>query len=320
MAAVFHVQFGCHLVLISLMLVASMIDVDEQNIPDSITIPGTLLGLLLAAVCPWALLPNLAGLNIQPGLIVPPNFWQQVAPEKWPFLHLTSPNPWPNWLNGSPHDWSLAVGLGCWWGWCLALMPLGRWYPRHGFRRAVQLSVARLVRDPITYALLLMGLIGTAAVAGVWLLGGPWWMGLLTALVGMAGGGGVIWMVRIVGTAALKREAMGFGDVTLMAMIGTFLGWQTCLIIFFMAPFAALAVGLLQLILRRDDVVTYGPFLCLATLATVVHWAAVWDRLWPVFGLGWLVPLMILACMALLGVLLFLWKAVRDAFGKMKRG
>ena len=40
-----------HLVLISLMLVASLIDADEKIIPDAITVPGTLLGLLLAAAC-----------------------------------------------------------------------------------------------------------------------------------------------------------------------------------------------------------------------------------------------------------------------------
>ena len=64
------------------------------------------------------------------------------------------------------------------------------------------------------------------------------WAGLLTALVGLVGSGGIVWAVRLIGTAALRREAMGFGDVTLMMMIGTFLGWQACLIAFFLAPFA----------------------------------------------------------------------------------
>ena len=42
-----------------------------------------------------------------------------------------------------------------------------------------------------------------------------------------------MWAVRIIGTLTLRQEAMGFGDVTLMAMIGAFTGWQSTLLIFF---------------------------------------------------------------------------------------
>ena len=47
-----------HAMLIALMLVASLIDRDEKTIPDAITVPGTLLGLLLAAVCPGRCCPT----------------------------------------------------------------------------------------------------------------------------------------------------------------------------------------------------------------------------------------------------------------------
>lgn len=40
MLALLHLQYAAHLLLITLMLIASMIDVDEQTIPDSITVPG----------------------------------------------------------------------------------------------------------------------------------------------------------------------------------------------------------------------------------------------------------------------------------------
>ena len=52
-----HAQFISHLVLITLMLVASLVDIDEQTIPDLITVPGTLLGFLAAAALPASLLP-----------------------------------------------------------------------------------------------------------------------------------------------------------------------------------------------------------------------------------------------------------------------
>ena len=59
----------------------------------------------------------------------------------------------------------------------------------------------------------------------------------------MAVGAAVIWTIRFIASVILKREAMGFGDVTLMAMIGAFLGWQAVIIVFFLSPFAGAVVG-----------------------------------------------------------------------------
>ena len=57
-----HLEFISHAILITLMLAASMIDVDEKTIPDEITVVGTLVGLFLAAArrtrfCPTPFLP-----------------------------------------------------------------------------------------------------------------------------------------------------------------------------------------------------------------------------------------------------------------------
>ena len=76
-----HATFACHLVLIWMMLVASLIDADEKVIPDSITVPGTLLGLLAAAACPWSLLPD----------FLPPV--PAIHPKDFNFLTVTAPCP-----------------------------------------------------------------------------------------------------------------------------------------------------------------------------------------------------------------------------------
>jgi prepilin signal peptidase PulO-like enzyme (type II secretory pathway) len=292
-AGILHVQFFCHATLIALMLVASLIDIDEKTIPDAIVVPGTLLGLAAAAVYPWSLLPaDLAG---------PPG----------DFLRLTSPKPWLDWLHGAPHSASLGLALGCFWVWCFALMPR-TWYSRHGWLRALGLMLARLRRDPSTRVLLLLGCVGSLGILGVWRLGGSRWEGLLSALVGMAAGGVLVWAVRIIGTATLHREAMGFGDVTLMAMLGAFLGWQSCLVIFFLAPFAALVIGVLNLLLHSDHEIPYGPFLCLAAVVTIVRWAWLWSWLSGVFALGLAVPLVMVVCLGLMGLMLGLWRLVRS--------
>jgi prepilin signal peptidase PulO-like enzyme (type II secretory pathway) len=272
-------EFAAHAILIWFMIVASMIDADEMTIPDAVSRPGTLVGLILAAFFPRSLLPDA-------------------------FLHLVSPTDLPAFLGGGM---SLAVGLACWLLWCLAILPR-TWYFRHGWRRALQLCLARMKRETDSYRILVLALIGSVLIAGVWRFGGDRWQALLTALVGMAAGGGLIWAVRFIGAAVLRREAMGFGDVTLMAMIGAFLGWQACLIIFFLAPFAALAVGLVRLLFIRDRQIPYGPFLCLAALTVVLYWAPLWDWTSKYFQLGWIVPLVMLVCLAMMAVLLGLFR------------
>lgn len=47
---------------------------------------------------------------------------------------------------------------------------------------------------------------------------------LLTSLAGLAAGGGALWIIGRIGTGAFGREAMGFGDVKLLAAGGGFVG------------------------------------------------------------------------------------------------
>ena len=56
--AIRHEQFIAHVVLFCFMLVAFWIDVDEMTIPDGVTIPGTLAGLVIVTLWPFALLPD----------------------------------------------------------------------------------------------------------------------------------------------------------------------------------------------------------------------------------------------------------------------
>src|SRR5206468_1860544 len=79
-----------------------------------------------------------------------------------------------------------------------------------------------------------------------WLAAHPHAAGVATSVIGFLVGAGLVWIIRVLGTAALGKEAMGFGDVTLMAMVGSFLGWQAIVLVFFLAPFFGLIVGLIQ--------------------------------------------------------------------------
>ncbi|HMC11574.1 MAG TPA: prepilin peptidase, partial [Pirellulaceae bacterium] len=105
-----------------------------------------------------------------------------------------------------------------------------------------------------------------------------------------------------------------FGDVTLMAMIGAFLGWQPCLMIFFLSPFAALAIALVQVILtgRRD--IPYGPYLCAAAIVVIIQWPWFWVNFGGAFALGWLLPSILAMCLVLMMALLTAWRLIERAF------
>lgn len=306
--AMLHVQFVLHVVLISLMVVATFIDFDEQIIPDSITVPGTLAALVIAVVWPSSRLP----IEIT-----------SAAGKLLSHLQASSPGAWPDWFDAGG---GLACGLACFVAWCVALMPK-TWTTRYGLLKGVRYLLASVVRPrrrtnqaaprgPFLETILLLGtaVVGSAGIALVWSFGGARWPSLLSALFGLAFGGAMIWSVRIIGSVALGKEAMGFGDVTLMAMIGAFLGWQPALMIFFLAPFAALLIAASQWLLMRRNDIAFGPYLCLATLILLLAWDRTWNG-WAdtkIFALGSFIPILAGCCLIMLGVMLTCWRYVKE--------
>ena len=183
-------RFGrwvAHLALLALMIAATATDLREYVIPDQITIPGMILGVLLATASGDLQLVHL---------------WVD-----WnhPLVALQGPEI-PEWLQQHPH-----------------------------------------------------------------------WHGLAWSLTGAATGAGVTWLARGISSAVLGQEAMGFGDVTLMGMIGSFLGWQPMLFVFLLAPFCGLVVGLAAKTLLNRPYVPYGPYLSAAALVVMLSWRWIWS-------------------------------------------
>ena len=288
-----HACFFALSTLMVLMLVVTFIDIDEKTIPDEITIPGTLLGLCFAFVLPAF------------GFPIP----QRGAPPVVGNLDAASPNDWPAIFN---QQFGLVLGLCCFLGWCFALLPK-TWYTRRGWIKALQFLAASVFRHPLTKWTAAMGFTGSCCIALAWHFSLVHWPALLSSLLGMAFGGGLVWAVRIVGGWILQREAMGFGDVTLMAMIGCYAGWQGSLIIFFLAPFAGVVVAVVQFVTTRRKDIAYGPFLCLATLIVIVQWPTIWIG-WgrPIFSMGWFLPVALLGSLVMMAILLAIWAFIRS--------
>jgi leader peptidase (prepilin peptidase)/N-methyltransferase len=143
----------------------------------------------------------------------------------------------------------------------------------------------------------------------------PHWHGLLVSLTGLVVGGGTVWLVRILGAWAFKREAMGFGDVVLMAMIGSVIGWQPVLVVFLLAPIPAIAAAVLSLVLRRRDEIPYGPWLSFAALTLLLAWRSIWPVAERFFDLGPVLLFMAILMTLLLAVSLQLSQLLRKLLG-----
>ncbi len=301
-------QFAIHVVLLVFMAVATFIDIDEQTIPDVVSVPGTVIGLLLAAICTSPAVPSLM-LDLNVPLDAGLRAADLVKPLRFDY-------PADNPFGGGAFllSWaSLALGLAIYWTWCFALLPR-RWRWGAGIGKAWRAMWRRIAVRPEWVWVMPLVVAGTMFVFVAWLRGHEAWHGLMSALIGMAVGAGMIWMIRLIGGAMLKQEAVGFGDVTLMAMIGAFLGWQGVIIVFFIAPFVGAVFGIIQWLLIRQNVLPYGPFLCLGALLTVLFWAPLWNYASAIFEVPWLVPSAIGVCLPLLAGMLWGWRWLKSRF------
>ena len=103
------------------------------------------------------------------------------------------------------------------------------------------------------------------------------WGGLIGAGIGAVGGvalgalvgGALIYAMGVLGGAVFKKEAMGGGDVKLMAFIGSVIGWKLVVLAFFIAPFTGAIVGIAQKRRKGPDTIPYGPHLALAAVIAI---------------------------------------------------
>lgn len=101
----------------------------------------------------------------------------------------------------------------------------------------------------------------------------PLWLDVLAGvLMGYLIGGGVVWGVRMLGTLAFGKEAMGMGDVHLMAGVGACLGWIDPTIAFLLAAFVALYLEVVGRIAQGEGrrAMPFGPSLAAATLIVLL--------------------------------------------------
>jgi leader peptidase (prepilin peptidase)/N-methyltransferase len=117
-----------------------------------------------------------------------------------------------------------------------------------------------------------LGYVGWMIGKGMTVAPALWVQVLGGVLIGYLVGGAVVWMTRIFGSLAFGKEAMGLGDVHLMAAVGAALGWLDATLAFFGAAFVGLAWNLLGAIFsgKISRTMPYGPYLAASTVLVLL--------------------------------------------------
>ena len=140
--------------------------------------------------------------------------------------------------------------------------------------------------------------------AGLALALAPGGLSLLDAAIGAASGFSLLWVVKAAGDWALKRgliggeelaqvleegetpTTLGMGDLKMMAMVGSFLGWRGVLLTAFLGSVTGVAVFVPLLLLKRRSPVPFGVFLAVGAVVTAVagDWLLGWYGSWIAVG------------------------------------
>ncbi len=127
-----------------------------------------------------------------------------------------------------------------------------------------------IVPSPITMTGIVAGLAIAACASLSGTTGGLVVTGFGQAVLGLVVGGGLLWLVDQGAIRILGKTGMGGGDVRLLAMLGTFLGWQQVFVTVLLASASGAAVGIPVVLSRRrpdarsvSHYIPFGPFLAL---------------------------------------------------------
>jgi leader peptidase (prepilin peptidase)/N-methyltransferase len=264
--------FVSHAALLCGLLACSAIDVESYHVPLEVCWFISLVGIIVAAARPEArLMPEVSqptaaaclgaavGLAISMILLhyafILPSFLDaDVRPRREPDVENDS------------HDATPHVGMTADHG----------VQPRVEMLREVLFLAPAILGAIVAYQLVTR----CAALGGAWsglfdLAGGKVGLhlnGLFAAMFGYLIGGLWIWGMRIFGTLAFGREAMGLGDAHLLAAAGAAAGWKVPSMAFFLAPVFGLLWALWLLARRGQRELPYGPWLSLGVAAALVFY------------------------------------------------
>ncbi len=103
------------------------------------------------------------------------------------------------------------------------------------------------------------------------------------AVFGMLVGGAWIWATRILGTLGFGKEAMGMGDVHILAAVGAAAGWKVASLTLPAAAVIGVLWALYLLVARGKRELPFGPWLALGALAVLLFYDAIVAAIVPAY-------------------------------------
>jgi len=121
----------------------------------------------------------------------------------------------------------------------------------------------QIIPDIITLPGIPMGLIASFALPTIT---------LKASALGLLIGGGSLWFVAWAYNLIAHRDGMGGGDIKLLAMMGTIIGWKGVIFTIFASSVIGSCVGITMMLIKNKNMkfaIPFGPFLSIGAIAYV---------------------------------------------------
>jgi len=101
-----------------------------------------------------------------------------------------------------------------------------------------------------------------------------WVVSLIGAAIGALAGGGSLWLMGFLWEKLRGVEAMGFGDVKMMFMVGAFLGWRLTILTILLGAFTGSIAGVIVMLRRGSRnlqmMLPFGIFLGIGSIVSLL--------------------------------------------------
>ena len=112
----------------------------------------------------------------------------------------------------------------------------------------------------------------------------------INMFLGMLAGGGIFLLITLIGGMIAGKEAMGFGDVKLMAGLGLYFGLANIILVTLVAFLLGAVISIILLLTKvrkNSEYIPFGPFIVMACfIVMVVPFKTILSLLLTIFSLG----------------------------------